>query len=95
MSAKEMFEELGYKCTRNDHLFISYVYLSKCYKNYYYNIEFSLKYKEITVRRYKGNFFRRIYSNEDMIGFYLDDIQAINKQIEELGWLNETILRVE
>lgn len=86
MTAKEMFEEMGYIVTRNDDLFICYVHKTKGDKNYYYTIEFNLKAKQIKIYRYRSELLRQLFSKEDMIGLYLDDLQAINKQIEELGW---------
>lgn len=88
-SAKEMFEELGYKITRNDDLFVTYSYTLKCDKKYYFAITFELKYKQVKMERYRSELFRRVFSTNDMIGLYLDDIQAINKQIEELGWIQK------
>ncbi|MCI9434060.1 MAG: hypothetical protein HFI86_02125 [Bacilli bacterium] len=89
MSAKEMFEKLGYKLTRNDDLFITYSHTLKHDKKYYYAITFELKYKQIKIERYRSELLRQLFSKEDMIGLYLDDVQAINKQIDELGWNNE------
>lgn len=89
MSAKEMFEELGYECTKNDHLWIVYICKSKWNKRFYYTIEFNLKFQKLKVYRYRSHLIRKIFSNEDMIGFYPSDIKAINKQVEELGWNNE------
>lgn len=90
MSAKEMFEKLGYKLTRDDDSFIIYSYTLKYDKKYYYVITFELKYKQLKIERYRSELLRKLFSKEDMIGLYLDDIQAINKQIEELGWNDET-----
>lgn len=87
-NAKEIFEELGYTQIINDNKYIEYKYTSWLDKKFYYNIRFDKKHKEIKVKRHTG-FIRRFYSKEDLIGFYLSDIQAINKQLEELGWNNE------
>lgn len=81
MSAKEMFEKLGYELVNeapllyqfNDGGFIK-------------NIEFSISLKSITFSGYE-------YYNDgrptDENRIYVDELQAINKQIEELGWNNE------
>lgn len=50
-----------------------------------FTIRFDKKYRELQVTR--KNF--AILNRTSLIGLYLDDIQAINKQIKELGWLDE------
>lgn len=71
-TAKEMFEELGYK-------YENYSVIDEiCYfenKDVYY--VFSLKSK---------TFFKKEYREPGDIT--LDELKAINKQIEELGWSN-------
>lgn len=77
MSAKEMFEKLGFKCTSNDEQFISYSIFDDINRNY--TIIFRLLDKDIHII--------------DNIGWYeylkIDVLKAINKQVEELGWNNE------
>lgn len=69
MSAREMFEELGYKYHYEDKYSITTYYFED------WSISFDLEKKLIG------------FSN---MGCYCEltskDIQAINKQIEELGW---------
>lgn len=71
MSAKEMFEELGYKQLYNDEYRIYYV----TYKGVACGsrgIEFIHKYKKIVP-------YNRVQIDMKLL-------QAINKMIEELGW---------
>ena len=76
MSAKEMFEELGYKLIQDDMNWLRYgINISEWYE---FDIEFNKNNKNIT-------FSGRKPSNGRMVD--LDELKAINKQIEELGWL--------
>ena len=80
-SAKEMFEELGYKYSE-DNYFISYIG-NEDIKPVQYQIVFSKEYKSIeTIPTWNGqeHYFTRI----DM-----KLLKVINKQVEELGWNNE------
>lgn len=74
MSAKEMFEELGYKLDINNEKEL--LYRKTCYGSigeFYFRIWFYKDFKTFEISK---------RSNEiDMPLF-----QAINKQIEELGW---------
>lgn len=72
-SAKEMFEELGYKLIQDDAIWLIYNFDNK------FNIEFYKPQQNIHVGT-KEALFSTIYT---------DDLQAINKQIEELGWLDK------
>lgn len=65
MSAKEMFEELGYKYEFNNKYNIRYYNVKK--DNY---IWFDLQLKTLEISEYCN----------------LEELQAINKQVEELGW---------
>lgn len=75
MTAKEMFEKLGFKQERCDSLFIDYVIYDN--KNEY-AICFRLSNKDIDI---VNNTFNREYDYLKM-----PILQAINKQVEELGW---------
>jgi hypothetical protein len=71
MTAKEMFEELGYK-----------IYKGFCY------IEYT---KEKPINRYQYDSYQiRFNDNDKKVSIYqnidLQELKAINKQIEELGW---------
>ena len=73
MSAKEMFKKLGFICEESD-FGISYIYKSIDYQPQYV-IEFRFSAKDILFcddRRYQK--------------LTIEELQAINKQVEELGW---------
>ena len=73
MSAKKMFEKLGYKQVNNDINYLIYdldgIFELKFYK--------PQQYIEIKV-------IEDAYSTLDV-----EELQAINKQVEELGWLDD------
>ena len=72
MSAKEMFEKLGYKYKYlpNSHR-IEFIKDEDEEMHFVYNeIIFNKKFKTIKIKGY----------------FVLEELQAINKQVEELGW---------
>lgn len=71
MSAKEMFEELGYKQTINN---TKYIYMSS-----YHNT--IIEFDEI-VRTIRISQIDKEYAQT----FNFIELQAINKQLEELGW---------
>lgn len=73
MSAKEMFEELGYKQKiQNDVIYyFKEINIPKRYgSTIFYHINFILKDKEIFISK----------------NLSLEELKAINKQVEELGW---------
>ncbi len=81
MSAKEMFKKLGYELINEVPLLYQ-----KDDGGYIQNIEFISTLKTIKFSEYET------YNNNEPQGettLYLDELQAINKQIEELGWNNE------
>lgn len=82
MSAKEMFEKLGFEQTENDDNFIEY---QRDDGDQHAEITFSLKDKT----------FRAIYGRYEfgMTFHYVtsDELKAINKQVKELGWIEEEI----
>lgn len=78
MSAKEMFEELGFKWKEtksiieyNRSLFKHFTFLSK-----------------EKIAFYKDDYFR-YFNIEGLFSIDKDLLQAINKQVEELGWLDD------
>ena len=78
MTAKEMFEELGYKRSEDDYFI---VYTND--KTVQYTFHFSKEYKCIEIiPTLSGNihYFTRLSRKL---------LKAINKQVEELGWNNE------
>ena len=68
MSAKEMFEELGYDLVE-----------TTPYMMYYYNEE-----NDVYIW-----FYNKRKTIEIVNEFTLDILQAINQQVNELGWLGE------
>lgn len=71
-TAKEMFEELGYKPFGKNSKYI-------CYRNKASFIEFDLDGKCILTNKPSTTFNH----------ITLKELQAINKQVEELGWLDD------
>ena len=78
MSAKEMFEKLGYEETENDIYFLKY--FKKGNLHHDKEIKFHKLDKTFTVKDDNGINYRWIN---------LEELQGINKQIEELGWNND------
>ncbi len=72
MTAKKMFTKLGFKLTTNNNRFITYTYLRNGFD---YNITFRLWNKDIDI-----------VDNASIEFLKLDVLQAINKQVEEMGW---------
>lgn len=92
MSAKEMFEELGYEFNdysnennKEDKLYAVYVYEIRQFLKY----SSQVLYKEVA---FFPNLKKvEIYINDDFNGledclWSIEELKAINKQIEELGW---------
>ena len=74
MTAKEMFEELGYQRNEENEKII---YLIETKGSFYYQeIIFNLVQKVIVI---DGNFLE--------VAIESDLLKAINKQTEELGWI--------
>ena len=80
MTAKEMFEELGYKLVYRDKFYIDYSLDDEPIGNWGVIIQFMRKEK-----------IYRIYSygeiRDEIINVNMELNKAIQKQIEELGWL--------
>ena len=76
MSAKEMFEKLGYKQKNIDNViyYFKEIHIPNRFGgSMFYHINFILKDKEIFISK----------------NLKKEELQAINKQVEELGWNNE------
>lgn len=81
-SAKVMFEELGYKQEKHqDEPYIVYTQENELAQE---QIEFRLYSKNVWISGYRKNLKRLLPCPIDM-----KELQAINKQCEELGWLDE------
>ena len=78
MTAKEMFEELGYKETENDIYFLKYYKPCKLQSD-----------KEIKFHKLDKTFTVKDDNSISHRWINVPELQAINKQIEELGWDNE------
>jgi hypothetical protein len=83
MSAKEMFEKLGYEIDEENDREILYKMKWEISDTYY--VSFNLEYKNFECFVISDSPFEPVKSFE----VDLDLLQAINKQIEELGWNNE------
>ena len=77
MSAKEMFEELGYKLAYKNKYEAKYKKPDEV--NEFVLKEFASFYEIVISFKYKT-----IYNKRSYITF--DELKAINKQVEELGW---------
>ena len=83
MTAKEMFEKLGYELKRNSQWFLSYEK-----ETTYDGIDvITFIYKDKRIQSYNIFPVDRHLTAKDIT---LDELQAINKQVEELGWNNGT-----
>lgn len=83
-SAREMFEQLGYKLDEQEDYLIYWKIAKGQQLNRYYRqneiqIEFNLAYKTIEKRKLFN-------TGENSNIITLRELKAINKQIEELGW---------
>ena len=98
MTAKEMFEELGFKFEHKkkyvkltfEEQLIKDEYIYRCnasinYKYSWLDIRFDLINKKIIP------FQNSMNGNCGISYIQIDLLQAINKQVEELGWNNDTI----
>lgn len=76
-SAKEMFEELGYSCKEDDD-YIEYIQkIEDC------TFEIAFDYNTECIEFY---YYRDAYDNKYDVSLTMEELQAINKQVEELGW---------
>ena len=83
-SARELFEELGYKLDEQEDYLIYYKLAKKQRVNFYHTqneiqIEFNFTYKTIEKREL-------FHTDEDRAIITLRELQAINQQINELDW---------
>lgn len=79
MSADEMFEELGYEEVTDDWEDIEEKFILYNQNNSY--LIFYLESKEFGTFIYPQNY--------KCVGINVNELQAINKKVEELGWNNE------
>ena len=83
MSAKEMFEKLGYKLA-NDCKY--YLFYEKALKE---NAEYENDYLHISFEKKEKAFIKTYGDDNSPEIITMEELQAINKQIEELGWDND------
>lgn len=83
MTAKEMFEKLGYECIEDEDHFIEYIITwDDWHGKGVLEIVFDYDIKEIQFLCYiKDKEKERVD-----ITLNIEELQAINKQVEELGW---------
>ena len=75
-TADEMFEELGYEIIKNNKTTLNY---EKEGLHLYKEIVFALLDKSVTVGYGKG----------ECCDISIQELQAINKKVEELGWMKQ------
>ena len=83
MTAKEMFEKLGYKQTINSVNLIEYQDDSHGDGNYKY-VRFHHMWQEYIVGYYENGFIAKI-RKATMVS--IEEHEAITKQMKELGWI--------
>ena len=74
-TAKEMFEDMGYELVSQDLTIIRY-------EKDFDIIKFNLS--DNTIEGYDDWYYEKPFNQIDM-----KELKAINKQVEELGWLDE------
>ena len=84
MCAKEMFEKLGYKLIEDSNSYLRYAdYFNNEHKHMGGEmIDFDKKNKRFRLTR------KSCQGNTHFKYGTIEELQAINKQVEELGWLN-------
>ena len=82
MSAKEMFEKLGY----------NEIYQNKHYMFYVKDLVDSPEYERDSIHlefNFDTKTFNKTYGDDNSVNeITLEELKAINKQVEELGWLD-------
>lgn len=80
MSAKEMFEKLGYKLGRDCEYYLFY---EKALKE---NAEYENDYLHISFEKQDKAFIKTYGDDNSPEIISIEELKAINKQVEELGW---------
>ena len=87
-SAKEMFEELGYK----------QLYKNKHYMFYVKDLIDTPEYEKDSIHlefNFISETINKTYGDDNSVSdITLEELQAINKQVEELGW-NDTTVNID
>lgn len=97
MSAKELFEKVGYDYYEDDG--IDCYLKAQCIPNKlnteyikFQKISFHRLVKEITINKYRKNAQCTEFidsTDNDVIYLSIQELQAINQQCKELGWLDD------
>jgi len=85
VSAKEMFKKLGYACDESCDGILYSKWVEK--DNIDYNIQIHIEKIPFTFMK---TITKEVFNPSKPIEFTFEELQAINKQVEELGWNNET-----
>lgn len=80
-NAKTMFEKLGYHCDEGCDGILYSKWVQE--ENVDYNVQISFDKKPITFEKTKT---KEVFNPSKPTYITLEELQAINKQIEELGW---------
>ena len=80
MSAREMFEELGYKFIRECEYYLFY---EKALKE---DAEYENDYLHISFEKLDKAFIKTYGDDNSPEIIDMQELKAINKQVEELGW---------
>lgn len=80
MSAEEMFEQLGYKLIRDCEFYLFY---EKALKE---NAEYENDYLHISFEKQDKEVIKTYGDDNSPEAITMRELQAINKQVEELGW---------
>lgn len=79
MSAKEMFEKLGYELNSENEWNLTYS--KDIILNQFYTSPITINFRKKNER-----VIEKYDANGKSVPIYMYDLQAINKQVEELGW---------
>lgn len=77
-TAKEMFEELGYDLNENEW---DLTYSKNIIHNQFYTSPIT-----INFRKKNDKVIEKYDANGKSVPIFMYDLEAINKQVEELGW---------
>ena len=80
MTARQMFEKLGYEYNERTEKLYGIIEYSKQFEYAEMTIDFDNKSKEVELYTDKSDV---------AIDITLEELQAINKQVEELEWYND------
>lgn len=89
MSARDMFEELGYACDESCDGILYSKWVEEVINNdgivmpTDFNIQIHIEKRPFTFMKTKT---KEVFNSSKPIEITLEELQAINKQVEELGW---------